>query len=172
MEILLFNAYHWNPCWKVDEQCCISGCLRFVSTKNTNSDFTFPRFDSWLCFGHLFIYVTVGFLRSPCPLVVCSLTMVTLGGPDCRPIGQGMRGCVSAQFCTKALWLVEKITFCIRHNKQRTPKSNWFKYIEMLLKSWQIICKKKVILLWKHNGDSQKCYSIHLLFNKDSNGKH
>ena len=33
MEILLFNAYHWNPCWKVDEQCCISGCLRYVSTK-------------------------------------------------------------------------------------------------------------------------------------------
>ena len=31
--ILLANAYHWNPCWKVDEHCHISGCLRFTSTK-------------------------------------------------------------------------------------------------------------------------------------------
>ena len=112
MEILLFNAYHWNPCWKVDEQCCISGCLRFVSTKNTNSDFTFSRFDFWLRFGHVFIYVTDWFLRWPRPLVLCSVTIVTLGVRDCRPIGQGTRGCVSAQFCTKALWLVEN---CLLH---------------------------------------------------------
>ena len=35
---------------------------------------------------------------------------------------------------------------------------------------------KKVIwcqtVLWKINGDSQKCHIFHLLFNKDSNGKH
>ena len=45
-------------------------------------------------FRHLFIYVTDGFLRSPRPLVVCSVTFVSLGMCDCRPIGQGMQGFV------------------------------------------------------------------------------
>ena len=33
LEILLANAYHWNPCWKVDEQCHIFGCLPITLTK-------------------------------------------------------------------------------------------------------------------------------------------
>ena len=33
LEILLANAYHWNPCWKVEEQCHIFGWLHCTSTK-------------------------------------------------------------------------------------------------------------------------------------------
>ena len=33
LEILLVDAYHWNPCWKVDEHCHIFGCFPFISTK-------------------------------------------------------------------------------------------------------------------------------------------
>ena len=41
IEILLFNAYHCNPRWKVDEQWDIFGCLCFISTKIQFFDFIF-----------------------------------------------------------------------------------------------------------------------------------
>ena len=39
LEILNANAYHWNPCWKVDEQCHIFGCFSILLAKIQISDF-------------------------------------------------------------------------------------------------------------------------------------
>ena len=40
--------------------------------------------------------------------------------------------------------------------KQRQSQIYWNE-IEMLLKSWQSISKKKVVFLWKYKANSQKC---------------
>ena len=65
-----------------------------------------------------------------------------------------------------------KFFWNFRHTTNEDAKVKYIEIEKMLLKSWQCISKKKVVFLWKYNAISQKCDIVHLLFNKDSNGKH
>ena len=130
LEILLANAYHWNPCWKVNELSHFWVIVYYLRKKTTlwlqNLEFL-----GLTSASDMFLFITDWFLRSPRPLVVSSVTIICLGIFDCWPIGQGMRGCVIAQFWQKEShelcdWL--KIAAFFKNqtynNKRRTLKSN------------------------------------------------
>ena len=87
----------------------LADCVVLPQKDNSlTSEFKISWFDFRL--GRVFIYVKISsdwFFRLPRPLVIGSVTIVSLGVCDRRPIGQGVRGCVIVQFWIRVLWLVE-----------------------------------------------------------------
>ena len=98
--ILLANAYHWNPCWNLWWMLHF-WMITFYFHKKTTLWPQNLEFLGLTSASDMFLFITDWFLRSPRPLVVSSITIICLGMFDCWPIGQGMRGCVIAQFCQK-----------------------------------------------------------------------
>ena len=82
MEILLINAYHWNPCWKVDEQCIISGCLRCISTKMQLFSYLYFAM-TWLFSISIFLFLTLAY-GIPNDSESCAITQPRPSLPD-RP---------------------------------------------------------------------------------------
>ena len=135
LKILLANAYHWNPCWKVDDMLHF-WLIAFYFHKKTTvwlqilEFFGLTSAPDMFLFNNIFvfIYVTDWFLRSPRPLVIGGVTVACC---DWLKI---------ATLLTRALWLAEN-----RHLTDessvigwKSPPSCWsnakVKYIEMKLK--------------------------------------
>ena len=129
LEILLVNAYHWNPCWKVEEQCHIFGCLLKLLAKIQFTDFRYFFF--WLLV--IILFTSHGWfwllLRRKRPLVVF---VVTLPLWACLIIGRLGRECEVARLRNFVQELCDwlKIATKIRHTT-----TNWRRQSQITVKS-------------------------------------
>ena len=151
LEILLANAYHWNPGWKVDDMLHF-WLLAFYLHKKTTIWLQILEFLGLTSVPDMFLFTSrTDFSARHALWCVSSLLWLVENRhltDESSVIGRKL----------PPYWqeLCDWLNIATFLQKQRQSHIYWNE-IEMLLKSWQSISKKKVVFLWKYKANSQKC---------------